>query len=179
MDNIYKLLLVIAVLTIAVGCENKCDEDDFIGFKMTQDKFFYTTKILVTKVDNVSKVEKVVESEQAKIAAFGNSLIITPRRQSTRSASDADTPDTKFSPAWNYELFNMNSAYPPDYEIACELELCCYSCVGVEDMFFDESGQFKAKIDNSNINLWYVYYDNSWWQWNAEKAQIDWGTLNP
>ena len=46
MDNIYKLLLVIAVLTIAVGCENKCDEDDFIGFKMTQDKFFILQKFL-------------------------------------------------------------------------------------------------------------------------------------
>ena len=179
MNNIYKLLLVIAVLAIAVGCENKCDEGDYIGFNMTQDKFFYTTKIFATKVDNVTKVEEIVENDKVKIIAFGNNLTVTPKRSLKATENNIETSDTKFSPAWNYELFNIDNAYPSDYQIACGLELCCYSCEGVENMLFDDTNQFKAKIDNANIKNWYVYYNNSWWQWDVSKANIAWGDLVP
>ena len=177
MDKIYKLLLVIAVLAIAVGCENKCDEEDFIGFKQTQDKFFYDTKIFATKVDNVTKVANIVESAKASINAFGNNLIVTTKREVMPSGDNVNKADTKASKAWDYQLFDIQNSYPSDYEIACGLELCCYSCVGIEDMFFDESGVLKAKIDEANIYHWYVYYNNDWWQWDVSKANIPWGSL--
>lgn len=179
MNNIYKLLLIIAVLTVTIGCEHKCDEDDFIGFKMTQDKFFYTTNIFATKVDNVTKINDIVASEKVTIIAYGNNLTVTPKKPLTPSNNDVVTPDTKFSPAWNYQLFNIDNAYPADYDVACGLELCCYSCEGIENMSFDNTNEFKAKIDNDSINDWYVYYNNSWWQWDVTKAQINWGTLAP
>ena len=177
MNNTYKLLLLIAVLVIAVGCENKCDEDDFIGFNITQDKFFYTTKILATEVKTVGTVESIAPNDKVNIIAFGNNLTVTPKRPLVPTENDVAIPDTKFFPAWDYELFNINNSYPSDYEIACGLELCCYSCVGIEGMFFDDTNQFKAKIDSTNINHWYVYYDERWWQWDVEKANIPWGSL--
>ena len=152
MKNIYKLFLSIVVLGITVGCEYKCDEDDFIGFKMTQDKFFNTTKIFATKITTEGYVDNIETSETVTIVAYGNKLTVSPKKPVLPSISATETAGTKFLPAWNFQLFNIENAYPADYEIACGLELCCYSCAGIEKMFFDESGVFNAKIDNTNIN---------------------------
>ncbi len=179
MNIIHKLLLLMATLTIAVGCENKCDEDDFIGFKMTQDKFFYITKIFATKVDDVSKVDAIVKSDKAIITAFGNNFKVTTTNKSTQSYHSEDSHDTKNSPLWMFTFFNIESFYPEDYEVACGLELCCYACVGIESMFFDNTNEYKPKIDSSNLNHWYVYYDNNWWQWDVTKTGINWGSLIP
>ena len=155
-------------------------------FQMDRYLMDYSTFVkksdLVIKQVTEAEVAAITPHDQYKIFAVpmnyeskGGYIVIYDARFYPNVETVSDLADVKKS------YFNMSYLFPDNYTDDWSDDGKASVCVGVDQIVLtDETAKKGTKINKENVNEWYLYYNNSWWLWNAyNKKDINWNNLYP
>ncbi len=142
--------------------------------------FINKSKLAITQVQE-SDVTNIEEHAQYKMfvapinyESKGSYVVIYDTRYYQDINTLADLANVKES------YFNMSYLLPDNHTVDWGAGGEADICIGVDNIILTEETITKGvKIDKNNKNDWYLYYNNSWWKWNALALNLNWNNLYP
>lgn len=175
------LTAIFFVTPFIMSCYAPIDDPfDMDTYLMNYDTFVNKSELVIKQVKE-SDVDAIVDNATYKIfvapmnyKSQGSYIVVYNAEYYPDINTLADLSNVKKS------YFNMSYLYPDNDTVSGGAGGKTSICVGVDQIILTEETVIKGvKIDTNDIDNWYLYYNNSWWKWNAKALGLNWNNLYP
>ncbi len=175
------LISIFLITPFMISCYAPLDDPfEMNRYLMDYDTFRNKSEMTLTKVTE-SDVNTIVNhaTYKAFVAPInyksqGSYIVVYNADEYQNIETLTDLANVKES------YFNMSYLFPDNHTDSWGAGGKTSICIGVDQIILTEETAIKGiKISSENPNMWYLYYNNSWWKWNATARDINWHNLYP